>query len=625
MPNRASSSHIKAIACALLLLLAHGARLVRAQTGSPPESRNAPAAAASKETGAAKGSLKGRVVGEGGEPFSGAVVFLIGTAPSTGPRMRTATVTDDDGSFTFNDLAPGIYRVSVNQHGYVANYDEQGKRLSQNYRPNDFATIRMFKGGVITGTVTDASGEPVVAIGVRAHRIRDLDGQSLTSEPGAGLLIAPDAQTDDRGVYRIYGLPPGVYVVAADDGATRLWGGPISAFKGEVPTFHPSSTRDTAAEVIVRAGQEATGIDVRYRGEPGHRVTGTVATQGAEAGRDTNTLIVSLSDAATGMQMAGAIAERGASTRSFSFEGVADGDYNVRAVRIDSGGRLSVSQSQRISVRGADATGLKLTLAPMAAISGSVVIERLKADAAPETCGRIGAPPHPQETIISARREDGASATTLTRLRAEAVPDESGAFTIVNLEAGRYHIEADPPDERLYLSAIQLPSAPAARPGAARGATGTRAASGVASTTALSIRDGQRMTGVKVRFDEGAAHLRGRVLPADESIPLPSPAHMRLYLVPVERERADDPLRYAEATPSADHAFVFLNLAPGRYHLVARDFAKPPVASARAPFHEADGRASLRREAEASGIALDLQPCQRLTGFALRLPRATTR
>ena len=37
---------------------------------------------------------------------------------------------------------------------------------------------------------------------------------------------------------------------------------------------------------------------------------------------------------------------------------------------------------------------------------------------------------------------------------------------------------------------------------------------------------------------------------------------------------------------------------------------------------DADSRARLRREAEAASLTLDLQPCQRVTDYALRYPHA---
>jgi len=47
----------------------------------------------------------------------------------------------------------------------------------------------------------------------------------------------------------------------------------VNSFANDAMTFAPASTRDTAAEIVVRSDQEATA-DIRYRAEPGHAVSG---------------------------------------------------------------------------------------------------------------------------------------------------------------------------------------------------------------------------------------------------------------------------------------------------------------------------------------------------------------
>ena len=59
--------------------------------------------------------------------------------------------------------------------------------------------------------------------------------------------------TDDRGIYRFYGLPTGLLMLA---GVSRN-GNFSSAYRNDAPTYSPS-TRDTAAEIAVQAGEETT-------------------------------------------------------------------------------------------------------------------------------------------------------------------------------------------------------------------------------------------------------------------------------------------------------------------------------------------------------------------------------
>ena len=117
----------------------------------------------------------------------------------------------------------------------------------------------MIKGGVITGLVTNAKGEPIV--GVPVHATLQNAQPSVVSFLTGGNM----SETDDRGIYRIYGLLPGQYTVRA--GSTGQFGQFIAnGFDIDVPTYYPSSTRDTAIPVSVRSGDETSGIDIKYQG-----------------------------------------------------------------------------------------------------------------------------------------------------------------------------------------------------------------------------------------------------------------------------------------------------------------------------------------------------------------------
>jgi hypothetical protein len=49
----------------------------------------------------------------------------------------------------------------------------------------------------------------LIGVGVFATRVRDsLDGKKLAASPGF-----PERRTDDRGVFRFYGLAPGAYLI----------------------------------------------------------------------------------------------------------------------------------------------------------------------------------------------------------------------------------------------------------------------------------------------------------------------------------------------------------------------------------------------------------------------------
>ncbi|PYS81062.1 MAG: hypothetical protein DMF67_18085 [Acidobacteria bacterium] len=594
-----------------------------AQTTIPQSAATADAQAdnATKKKRAAD-SITGRVLSEGGEPLGGVSVSAI--PRSSAPNFRTPhmAVTDDEGGFRVVGLEPGIYSVNANVPGYVAEVDPLTGRAGGAYKPGDAATVRLVKGGVITGTATDAQGEPLVALSMRAYRVRDLDGR--TPPPNATYVGA--GRTDDRGVYRIYGLQPGAYVVVAGGQSSPSFG-VVSPYDADAPTFYPSSTRDTAAEVTVRAGAEAAGVDIRYREEQGHRVTGKIEPSAVTA-EPNYSIVLGLSYASSSIQAGMYYVNPSTSNLSFSFEGVADGDYDLNATLAGRDGLVGTAAPQRVTVRGTDVTGLRVALAPLASVSGTLVVEQAtEIERARPDCKGTHAQLPPQETLVAATFDRPASARALpaprTSLTREATPDDAGAFTLRSLEAGRYRLAVRPFDENLYVRSIQLPGAnvPAAAQHA-NAATPAASRANAAATTApeaLDIRPGQQLSGVTVRLSEGAASLSGHVVAA-EGAQTPPYASLRVHLLPAEREHADDALRLFETTPGADGAFSFKNLPPGRYLLLARVTSDATDAAPRPASWDTDSRTRLRREAEAANTTVELQPCQRATDFTLRFP-----
>ncbi|HVF56672.1 MAG TPA: carboxypeptidase-like regulatory domain-containing protein [Pyrinomonadaceae bacterium] len=585
----------------------------------------------------ASGAITGRVLGDDGQPLAAVVIYAISRNPGATIRPPTPAMTREDGQFRIENLEPGVYNISTLAPGYVIEREPSTERPSFNHRRlGDFVTIRMIKGGVITGTVTAASGEPIVAVGVRAYRVRELDGQPLRE---ALFSFGFDQQTDDRGVYRIYGLEPGVYVVAAGGTSQNSFGLP-GAYDSDAPTFYPSATRDTASEIAVQGGQESSGIDIRYRGERGHTVSGTISIAGAQAADNFAGINITLTHVASGVfagtaWLSGRDAERG-----FSFDGVGDGDYDVQARRQTRTGDVSASPVRRVSVKGADVTGLTLALAPLASVSGKLILEPMRADErTAAACAEERRNILPQEIVLNARLDDKGSTQQGQRprptQRAESTPNDGGDFTLRNLEGGRYRIGARPLDESWYVRAVQMPAAPAQAPAAPKGGAAARAAAPSVNTQAnvtssreaLDLKTGQQLSGLSVHVAEGAASLSGRVVPNVEGAQLLHATETRLHLVPAEREAADNPLRFAETFLRADGSFAFTNLAPGRYWLLVRmpDGNEKPAALQRPVAWDADARARLRLEAEATGTAIELKPCRTTSDYTLRYPQSATK
>ncbi|HKR01112.1 MAG TPA: carboxypeptidase-like regulatory domain-containing protein [Pyrinomonadaceae bacterium] len=552
-------------------------------------------------------SITGRVTGEDGRPLSDVSVNVYALY-SRAPGSPQTDSTDGEGRFRVTGLSPGIYVVQASLPGYVLSPGGlTDGSTPQYYRPGDAANLTLVKGGVITGTVRDSGGEPVIAIGVRAFRVRDASGRSIARVPG----YAQPRMTDDRGIYRLYGLQPGTYLISTG-GALGFYSA-LSAFEGEAPTYYPSSTRDTAAEVTVRSGEEMTNIDIRYRGERGHTVSGQVSGSVDSAMRFGVSII--LKQALTAGVEATTFSPPG-DKQSFSFSGVADGEYELVAQQGIGGGESTASIPRRITVKGADVTGVGLALAPLASIAGRFNLEPVSK----ETCAAKGNA-RLTETLVMARRDEAVQSKESPPIpffsAGGGVANEQGEFSIRNLIAGSYRLEPRLPGDLWYARSMVIPgqSAAAARPSGAK--TQPAEAKTATPLPIVTLKASEKLSGVVVQVSQEGATLRGRIAAqADDAAP---PANLKIFLVPAERERAEDVLRYGEATLAGDGSFTFQNLAPGRYWLLARTAPEESPERAQRPLAwDATERAKLRREAEAANSTVELQPCQRPSDYSLR-------
>jgi hypothetical protein len=609
--------------CRTLLLFACMALTCVSSVRAQGEAAQAPAtttaprvAAAASDTG---GTITGRVVGEDGRPLSDAVIYLGRAYARTGGPPLTAT-TDSDGRFRITGLESGLFTVTAMLPGFTTPDTNLPQGETNYYRVGDSVNLTLVKGGVITGTVRDSNNEPVVAVAVRAVRVRDAMGRAAVGRSAGFSGFLPERMTDDRGVYRIYGLPPGAYLVSTGGTSQRLFGA-VSAYEGDAPTFFPSSTRDTAAEVQVRGGEEATGIDIRYRGERGHAISGTVSGI-----IDTNIragVSITIRQISSGGYEGATFVMPGVKP-GFAFNGMSDGEYEVMAQQFSGTSDSYASLPRRVTVKGADVTGVELVLSPLASISGRVQLEAPPKEKCAEGRGATLL-----ETIINARRDEKKKTADMLPFpffyNGGGIPTEQGEFTIRNLMPASYRLTARLADETWYVRSIILPGAAAAVPQGSAPVKSTQAKSNVATAGIVALKAGERLSNVTVQIAQDAAGLRGRVASATETAEgAQPPSNLKVYLVPVEKERAEDALRYAEAVLDGTGSFTFKNLAPGRYWITTRPVqeSEPGEQSMRPLFWDAEGRAKLRREAEAVNTVLELQPCQRMSDYVLRYTAA---
>lgn len=146
---------------------------------------------------------RGRVVDASDHrPLRRALVTLPG-----GGRQRTV-LTDDEGRFEIQGTTSST-ALTIKKAGYVSTV------VVEPPRPTDVAeglTVRLARGGVISGRVLDSNGEAGMGATVTA-RLENARSDGITTF---------EAEVDDLGEYRLSGLPAGRFAVTVANTGTRV-------------------------------------------------------------------------------------------------------------------------------------------------------------------------------------------------------------------------------------------------------------------------------------------------------------------------------------------------------------------------------------------------------------------
>ena len=300
------------------------------------------------------------------------------TVSNTDLTVTRTTFTNDAGRFTITGLPAGRYTLAASKPPYLRTnygakrYDRLGTPITlkeAEQMPN--LTLRMTRGAVLSGTITDENGAPASGVTVRALQLRVQNGErTYVSVAASGSTFET---TDDRGMYRFFGLPPGDYTVNAQP---RLSSGEIKAMTeseiravmqalaqqnaqtpgtGAAPqapqqrdaeattvayagVFYPGATTATSASTVtIAAGEERRGVDFPLRLVRTARVEGIIVPPPGVAPQAVQIMMMPATTSGGAAASTAAI-EIMAMNRvvpgpdgKFQFTGVAPGDYTISA------------------------------------------------------------------------------------------------------------------------------------------------------------------------------------------------------------------------------------------------------------------------------------------------------
>lgn len=229
--------------------------------------------------GAAQSARITRVVGRVVDaktkaPLEDAAVILqpVGSAPQ--PLLRPLKAqTDDRGIFSL-DVPSGRYRIIVNLSGFVRS-DTGNPSLNRSIsgREVNVGDIRLMLAGALEGRVLDPNGIPLPGVIVSVVP----PGLNIRRRNEVGTPVGSSAPTDDRGAFRVAGLPAGRYYVVARPGSRSPFIQQAAAAVAVVSTYYPGAASAGAARLVeVIAGNTTNGIDFQLAETATTTVSGIV-------------------------------------------------------------------------------------------------------------------------------------------------------------------------------------------------------------------------------------------------------------------------------------------------------------------------------------------------------------
>ena len=476
-----------------------------------------------------KCKVAGMVVRKGSnEPIHFARITLT----SDGDEQKSFhDTTASDGRFSFKDVPPGEYRVTVTRNGFVT--ESYGARhpmdrglpltLSSGKQADDLI-FRLTPAAIITGHVRDENGEALPWAQVIALLSYFVQGKRT-------LMPASTSTTNDLGEYRLFNLPPGKYLLSAGYEMSQSVGismaiamGSRERREGLTTTYYPGTSDPLqAAAVNVEPGAEIHSMDFSLRPSGVFHIRGHVSGLGPGPAGFGGAVMLRRGNS----RLSAAMPERDAAVKTedgtFDIDQVAPGSYEI--IAFEFAGDTPRMVHRPVEVGGADVDGVDLAFEPGVTVTGHLRWE-----------DKAAAPNVP--LVVSLEQDEQAFSMHPT---AEVQPD--GSFELKNVGVDSYWVNVSGPAPDAYLKT--------ARYGSSDALGNFRVNSGSDATLEL------------VGSARGA-HIQGVVMNSD---PVPV-SGVWVTLIP---EDSNQKRFFQSARSRANGKYEFRGVAPGNYLLFSWD------------------------------------------------------
>jgi protocatechuate 3,4-dioxygenase beta subunit len=341
-------------------------------------------------------SLGGRVVqgdAANARPVARTVITI---DAGSGERV---TVTNDEGRFLFEGLAPGRYLLKATKSGWVPSYygsarpgRPPGVRIAVESGKRADVEVPIIRGSVLAGRIVDHEGRPMPRQFPWLLEQRMVGDQRMIARTRFPYSVGSfERSTNDLGEFRLFGLPPGTYYLAVSpsitpgarvttDAEVRWALQPPGAARGQAPdpapvagytrVYFPGTPDPGAATpIVVGPGEVREGLEFTADLIPVARLEGTVRRpDGSPAAGTRMMLDVRVPRVSLEGSTRSVAADAGG---RFVFTNVAPDNYRISARAASAAPAvLDLWAHTDVVVSGADVSGIGLTLAPASVMTG---------------------------------------------------------------------------------------------------------------------------------------------------------------------------------------------------------------------------------------------------------------
>jgi protocatechuate 3,4-dioxygenase beta subunit len=453
-----------------------------------------------------------------------------GAGSSSGaPPGSASTVSDAEGRFSFENMAPGRYFLFGSSDGYVGRgRDSSRTQLAcaggQNLTD---VTLKLTPGATISGQVLGGNNKALINVRLEAlrhvYRLGRPQFQTIAT-----------AVSDKAGEYRLPSLPPGKYYLRAVPQQPKK-----TALKSAyVPSYYPATPAQGGSNALdVRAGEQLAGVAIALT--PVHTVT--------VSGK-----IVSASGKLSGSEAEAAeltVVEEGG-LGSWPYETEVDAKGNFELAGIPAGNYVLMAHcsekdkpvwgQKSLQVADVDLRNVEIAMNPGVDLSGHISVDG-NGNTNPVN-GNTNADVDLSRLVGNLEPDQNSAVGNFAPEIENAFVGNDGGFTFHDVPPGNYRISFHSPGGGYYMKAAQSPNI---------------------LETGITVAAGQPVRNLDFVLSPGAGHIDGTVMQDDQ----PS-SGVLVALVPDGARRAQ--LSYfRQTTTDRQGRFQLENIAPGDYKLFA--------------------------------------------------------